>query len=107
MTAATNRMRLAGVGALMGLATALVVGRVMVALLYGVSPVDPVTLVAASGIRLAVGVDICAVFEEDVRDLEVTTDNGHASAPSSVSRPRHTWPKSGAREWRRRVSARP
>ena len=49
-------MRLAGTGALMGLVAAVVLGRVMVALLYGVSPVDPVTLVAASAIFLAVAV---------------------------------------------------
>src|SRR5688500_10756473 len=39
-------MRLAGAGALLGLVAALALGRVMVTLLYGVSPVDPVTLVA-------------------------------------------------------------
>ena len=49
-------MRLAGVGALVGLVAALVLGRVMVALLYGVSPLDPTTLIAASAIFLAVGV---------------------------------------------------
>ena len=49
-------MRLAGIGALMGLVAALVLGRVMVALLYSVSPVDAVTLVAASAIFLAVAV---------------------------------------------------
>jgi ABC-type antimicrobial peptide transport system permease subunit len=49
-------MRLAGLGALMGLLAALVLRRVMVSLLYGVSPVDPVTLVAASAIFLAVAV---------------------------------------------------
>jgi len=49
-------MRLAGIGALMGLVAALVLGRVMVALLFGVSPVDAVTLVAASAIFLAVAV---------------------------------------------------
>jgi ABC-type antimicrobial peptide transport system permease subunit len=47
-------MRLAGVGALMGLVAALALGRVIVALLYGVSPVDSVTLVATSAIFLAV-----------------------------------------------------
>jgi len=47
-------MRLTGVGALIGLVAALVLGRIMVALLYGVSPVDPVTLVGASAIFLAV-----------------------------------------------------
>jgi predicted permease len=52
-------MRLAGVGALMGLVAALVIGRVMVALLYGVSPVDPVTIVAASAIFLAVAALAC------------------------------------------------
>jgi len=49
-------MRLAGVGALMGLVVAIALGRVMVALLYGVSPVDPVTLVATSAVFLAVAV---------------------------------------------------
>ena len=49
-------MRLAAVGALIGLIAALVLGRVMVALLYGISPVDPVTLVTASAIFLAVAV---------------------------------------------------
>ncbi len=49
-------MRLTGVGALIGLVAALVLGRIMVALLYGVSPVDPTTLVATSAIFLAVAV---------------------------------------------------
>ena len=49
-------MRLAGAGALMGLVAAIAVGRVMVALLYGVSPFDPVTLVATSAIFLSVAV---------------------------------------------------
>jgi ABC-type antimicrobial peptide transport system permease subunit len=49
-------MRLAGAGALMGLVAAIALGRVMVTLLYGVSPVDPVTLVATSAVFLAVAV---------------------------------------------------
>jgi len=49
-------MRLAGVGALMGLVAAVALGRVMVGQLYGVSPVDPATLVATSAIFLAVAV---------------------------------------------------
>ncbi len=49
-------MWLAGVGALMGLVAAVALGRVMVGQLYGVSPVDPVTLVATSAIFLAVAV---------------------------------------------------
>ena len=49
-------MRLTGVGVLIGLVAALVLGRLMVALLYGVSPVDPTTLVATSAIFLAVAV---------------------------------------------------
>jgi predicted permease len=47
-------MRLAGLGALIGLVAAVALGRVMAPLLYGVSPVDPVTLVTASAILLAV-----------------------------------------------------
>jgi ABC-type antimicrobial peptide transport system permease subunit len=44
------------VGALTGLIAALALGRVMVQLLYGVSPIDPVTLVATSAVFLAVAV---------------------------------------------------
>jgi predicted permease len=49
-------MRLAGAGALMGLVAALALGRVIVALLYDVSPFDLVTLVATSAVFLAVAV---------------------------------------------------
>jgi predicted permease len=49
-------MRLAGAGALMGLVATIALGRVVVALLYGVSPFDPVTLVATSAIFLSVAV---------------------------------------------------
>jgi predicted permease len=47
-------MWLAGIGLLIGLVAALMLGRVMVAQLYEVSAVDPVTLVAASATFLAV-----------------------------------------------------
>jgi putative ABC transport system permease protein len=50
----SHGMRLAGLGALLGLVAALLLARIMVALLYGVSPVDPITLVAALAIFLAV-----------------------------------------------------
>jgi ABC-type antimicrobial peptide transport system permease subunit len=50
----SHGMRLAGIGVLIGLIAAVVLGRVMLGLLYGVSPADPVTLVAASAIFLAV-----------------------------------------------------
>ena len=43
-------------GALIGLVAAIALGCVMVALLYGVSPFDPVTLVATSAIFLSVAV---------------------------------------------------
>ena len=49
-------MRLAGIGVVIGLVAAVALGRVMLAQLYGVDPVDPVTLVAASVIFLAVAV---------------------------------------------------
>jgi predicted permease len=47
-------MRLVGVGVLIGLIAAIALGRVLLAQLYGVSPVDPVTLIAGSAIFLAV-----------------------------------------------------
>jgi ABC-type antimicrobial peptide transport system permease subunit len=49
-------MRLAAIGLVIGFLAALALGRVMVGQLYGVSPVDPVTLVAASTIFLAVSI---------------------------------------------------
>ena len=52
----SHGMRLAGVGALIGLVAALGLVRVIVALLYGVSPIDPITLAAASAIFFAVAV---------------------------------------------------
>lgn len=47
-------MRLAGAGALLGLVAALALGRVIVALLYDVSPFDPLTHVATSAVFLLV-----------------------------------------------------
>jgi putative ABC transport system permease protein len=47
-------MQLAGAGALIGLVAALALGRVIAALLYGISPFDPVTLVATSAIFVGV-----------------------------------------------------
>lgn len=52
----SQAIRLAGIGVLIGLISALALGRVMLALLYGVRPIDPVTLVAASAIFLAVAI---------------------------------------------------
>jgi predicted permease len=49
-------MRLAGVGLLIGFVAALALGRVVVAQLYEVSPLDPVTLGAALAVFLAVAV---------------------------------------------------
>jgi putative ABC transport system permease protein len=49
-------MRLAGAGVLAGLVAALALGRVMGALLYSVSPIDPVTFVVASAVFVAVTV---------------------------------------------------
>jgi predicted permease len=47
-------MRLVVVGVLLGLVAALAMGRLLAAQLYGVDPVDPVTLVAAAAIFVAV-----------------------------------------------------
>jgi putative ABC transport system permease protein len=52
----TQGMRLAIVGVLIGLVAAVALGRVMRALLYEISPLDPVTLVAASAIFIALAV---------------------------------------------------
>jgi ABC-type antimicrobial peptide transport system permease subunit len=49
-------MRLAVAGAVIGLVAATALGRVIVALLHGVSPFDPVTLLATSSIFLSVAV---------------------------------------------------
>ena len=50
----TQGMRLAGVGVVLGLVAAVALGRVLLAQLYGVSPVDPPTLLAGSAIFLSV-----------------------------------------------------
>jgi putative ABC transport system permease protein len=47
-------MRLVMVGVLIGLVAAVALGRVMQTMLYEISPIDPVTLVAASAIFIAV-----------------------------------------------------
>ena len=47
-------IRLAIVGVLIGLAAAVALGRVLQTLLYDTSPVDPLTLVATSGLFIAV-----------------------------------------------------
>ena len=47
-------MRLAGAGVVIGVMAALAMGRLLTSLLYGVSPFDPLTLVAGSLIFLAV-----------------------------------------------------
>jgi predicted lysophospholipase L1 biosynthesis ABC-type transport system permease subunit len=46
-------MRLAGLGVLLGLLAVLALGSIIAALLYGISPVDPVTLAAAAVIFAA------------------------------------------------------
>jgi putative ABC transport system permease protein len=49
-------LRLTAIGVLIGLIAAVALGRVMSAQLYGISPVDPVTLIAGAAIFLAVTV---------------------------------------------------
>jgi ABC-type antimicrobial peptide transport system permease subunit len=47
-------MKLAGLGVVVGLLAAAAMGRLLTTLLYGVSPLDPLTLVGGSVIFLAV-----------------------------------------------------
>ena len=50
----TQGMRLAVVGVLLGVIGAVALGRVLLTQLYGVSPIDPITLVAGAAVFLAV-----------------------------------------------------
>lgn len=52
---------LVGVGVLIGAVSALVLARLLATLLYGVSPTDPIALVAASVILIAVGIGAALV----------------------------------------------
>jgi putative ABC transport system permease protein len=54
-------MRLVVIGVVIGLAAALVLGRGIAALLYGVSPTDPVTLAGTTALLLAVALLACYV----------------------------------------------
>jgi ABC-type antimicrobial peptide transport system permease subunit len=52
---------LAGIGVVAGLASALVLTRLMRNLLFGISPTDPVTFVGVAMLLVAVGVAGCLV----------------------------------------------
>lgn len=52
-------MAVAGGGVLLGLAVSLAAGRGLAGMLYGVSPADPVSLLTASGVLLAVSCAAC------------------------------------------------
>lgn len=53
-TVVSDGIRLTGIGLLVGLAAALGVGQLLAAILYGVSPTDPVTIVGVLGVFLGV-----------------------------------------------------
>jgi putative ABC transport system permease protein len=50
-----------GIGAVIGLAAALALRRAIAALLYGVSPTDPATIVVTTALLLAVALAACYV----------------------------------------------
>jgi len=52
-------MRLAGLGVVLGVAFALLLGRVIAGLLYGIAPHDPVTFVAVVGLLLGAALLAC------------------------------------------------
>jgi ABC-type antimicrobial peptide transport system permease subunit len=54
-------LRLIAVGALVGIAVSLVVGRAMSGLLFGIGVVDPWTLVASACLLIGVGASACFV----------------------------------------------
>ena len=58
---AVEATRLAGVGVVLGLAGALATGRLFKGLLFGVQPIDPLTLAAAIGVLGAAAVVACYV----------------------------------------------
>ena len=49
-----------GIGALMGIVGAVIAGRLLASQLFGVSPLDPVSLLVASSLLLVIGV--CAAY---------------------------------------------
>ena len=69
-------MRLAGVGVLIGLVAAVALGRLLATQLYGVSPVDPVTIAAAAAIF---------VGRRDARELAAGRSRGPHGAGGSVA----------------------
>jgi putative ABC transport system permease protein len=54
-------MRPALIGVAIGVASSLVLGRLMAGLIFGIAPTDPVTFAAASGLLAAVALAACAV----------------------------------------------
>jgi ABC-type antimicrobial peptide transport system permease subunit len=54
-------LRLAGIGALIGLALSLAVARAVRGLLFSVDPLDPLSLAAAAGLLLAAATTACVL----------------------------------------------
>jgi len=54
-------MRLAGIGALLGLAGALLLGRLLSGMLYGISPSDPATYLSVTALILVVALVACFI----------------------------------------------
>ena len=58
-----------GIGALIGIAGAIVAGRLLASQLFGVGPLDPASLVAASALLLVIGV--CAAYFPARRAVQI------------------------------------
>jgi ABC-type antimicrobial peptide transport system permease subunit len=66
-------LRLLGMGIVIGLLASLALARVIVSQLWGVSPYEPVTFVAAVGLLLIIGLLACWVPARRATRIDPTT----------------------------------
>lgn len=64
-----DAIHVVGAGTVIGLAGALVAGRLLASQLFGVSPIDPISLAAATGTLIVIG--ICAAYEPARRATQI------------------------------------